>query len=94
MAAASFSGLDKDKDGYLSRQEADAQGGLTQRWQSMDRNGDDRIDRAEFSAFEAAGPAEAPKTEPTKPKPTEGGAMPKPAEGGAMPKQGGGAGAY
>jgi hypothetical protein len=47
-----FSKLDLDGDGYLSATEIESQSGLSIN-QESDTNSDGRIDRAEFSAFEA-----------------------------------------
>jgi sporulation protein YlmC with PRC-barrel domain len=47
-----FAELDEDGNQHLNRQEAAAAPGLIQNWQQADRDGDGRIDRAEFSAFE------------------------------------------
>jgi len=49
---ASFSKLDSNDNGYLSRQEAKQSSDLSDHWSSADSNSDDKIDRAEFSAFE------------------------------------------
>jgi len=54
---ASFSDLDQNGDGQISKQEAqNAPGGgdqLTKNWQSYDANQNDQLDRGEFAAFEA-----------------------------------------
>jgi hypothetical protein len=63
-----FGRLDGDRDGFLSRQESQGSMQLAERWQVADTNGDDRIDRAEFSAFEmATGEAQPAQGEPAKP---------------------------
>lgn len=49
----SFSILDEDGDGYISQQEAQASPDLYQAWPRVDADNDQRIDEAEFSAFEA-----------------------------------------
>lgn len=48
----SFQQMDTDSDGYISSQEAASSPGLASQMQSADRNGDGRLDRSEFSAFE------------------------------------------
>lgn len=45
-----FSDMDRDGDGYITPLEAQSQ--LLEAWGEFDRNGDNRIDRSEFSAFE------------------------------------------
>ncbi len=52
-AAASFAQLDINGDGYISRQEAQMDPQLEANFSQADQNRDDRINRAEFSAFEA-----------------------------------------
>jgi sporulation protein YlmC with PRC-barrel domain len=47
-----FTELDEDGNQHLNREEAQAAQGLIQNWQQADQDGDGRIDRAEFSAFE------------------------------------------
>lgn len=47
-----FSQLDRNRDGAVSRQEAEAKSALTQKWSTYDKNGDGRLDSQEFSAFE------------------------------------------
>jgi hypothetical protein len=58
---STFSDLDKNGDGQISKQEAqDSQVGgdqLTQHWNRYDINQDDQLDRGEFAAFEAAQPS-------------------------------------
>ena len=49
-ADTSFSSLDENMDGYLSKEEASPE--LTRQWNSIDSNQDDQIDRIEFAAFE------------------------------------------
>ena len=55
-AAAPFGALDADRDGYLSMEEAKAQPALATQWDSADINRDNRLDQAEFAAFEIADP--------------------------------------
>ena len=52
-AEDAFMKLDANEDGYISAQEAAADEGLHQRWETTDANQDGQIDAAEFSAFEA-----------------------------------------
>lgn len=52
----SFSDLDVDRDGVLSKAEAGGYEGLLDEWWQADKNKDNNIDRAEFSAFEAVVP--------------------------------------
>lgn len=72
--ATTFSKLDSDNNGYLSRQEVKESSDLSEHWNSVDSNKDDHIDRAEFSAFETRSikqspmqtqPGEAGASEPT-----------------------------
>lgn len=49
---ASFSELDKDDSGYISRDEAEDSQRLTEAWDQYDTDDDDRLNRSEFSAFE------------------------------------------
>lgn len=49
-----FKRLDDDRDGSLSRQEAQAESSLAAAWSRYDRNGDDRLDGEEFSRFESS----------------------------------------
>jgi Ca2+-binding EF-hand superfamily protein len=52
MEPADFAALDRDRDGAISRAEAAANPYLVDNWRRLDSDGDDRLDRAEFSAFE------------------------------------------
>lgn len=47
-----FSQLDADSDGYVTQSEIRDHEELTNRWEQLDANADQRLDRAEFSAFE------------------------------------------
>jgi hypothetical protein len=51
-----FSILDADGDGYISETEAQASPVLRQAWPRIDADNNQRIDRGEFSAFEAGTP--------------------------------------
>ena len=53
VAASSFKELDADSNGYLSKDEAAERTAVINQWDRIDKNQDDRIDRAEFAAFEA-----------------------------------------
>lgn len=59
-----FEQLDADRDGYITPQEAQQHPGLQNRWGDLDRNQDDRLDRAEFAAFEPPGAGQARPREP------------------------------
>jgi Ca2+-binding EF-hand superfamily protein len=47
---ALFDRLDKNRDGYLTGTELTSQEALTSSWLGVDRNGDGRISRDEFTA--------------------------------------------
>ena len=47
-----FKQLDKDGNGQISQQEAEANSTLSKSWSTFDENGDGRLDAQEFSAFE------------------------------------------
>lgn len=49
----SFNKLDKDKNGYISQQEAKANKELTSQWDSVDADANGKLEMSEFSAFEA-----------------------------------------
>lgn len=44
--------LDADGNGYISEREAGDNRRVRDDWQTLDRNADGRLDRAEFSMFE------------------------------------------
>lgn len=50
---ASFEELDQNGDGKISRSEAQQSPVLSQEWRQADRNNDQQLDQAEFSAFES-----------------------------------------
>ena len=68
-----FDRLDRNKDGYLSREELGSDEAKTRNWIALDRNRDGRISRSEFSVVSvprstpqpaaAAGGTRAPKQE-------------------------------
>ena len=56
-----FGTLDVNRDGYLSKDEADRNDRISENWQQVDANEDGRIDRSEFAAFEVQeSPASTP----------------------------------
>ena len=58
-AAVRFDRLDKDKDGYLTREELDGQPSINAEFPRLDSNGDGKLDDSEFSAFEQAGDSQS-----------------------------------
>ena len=50
--AKTFQSLDTDANGYLSQQEAGSNPDIMNRWSDLDKNQDQKLDSAEFSAFE------------------------------------------
>jgi Ca2+-binding EF-hand superfamily protein len=50
---ALFDRLDKNRDGYLTGGELTTQEALTANWISVDRDGDGRISRSEFTSVES-----------------------------------------
>lgn len=82
--APSFSQLDTDGDGSISRNEAQAMPQLEQNFQQADRNQDGKVDQSEFAQFEtgadtgmAPGGQQAPADTGAAP-----GTTPLPADGG------------
>lgn len=51
-----FESLDRNKDGYLSREEAGDHDELSHNWDEADLNHDGKLDESEFSAFEDSEP--------------------------------------
>ncbi len=51
-----FQNMDRNKDGYLSREEANENDELAQKWDEADTNHDGKVDESEFSAFEDSEP--------------------------------------
>ena len=47
-----FQSLDADANGYVSQQEAASNADISNRWNDLDKNQDQKLDSAEFSAFE------------------------------------------
>lgn len=52
-----FSKMDTDEDGYISKEEASSDAAMSDNWDSADRDADGRLDESEFSAMEVAGEA-------------------------------------
>lgn len=50
-----FGTLDVNRDGYVSKEEANSNQGIAENWDRVDTNGDNRLDQSEFSAFEPTG---------------------------------------
>ena len=48
-----FKALDKNKDGYISQQEAKANKKLTEQWEAADADANGKLEMSEFSAFES-----------------------------------------
>lgn len=49
---AMFNKLDKNHDGYISKDESKADQDLSMNWSSADKNKDGKVEESEFSAFE------------------------------------------
>ena len=56
-----FEQIDVDGDGYISVEEAKVRADLSENLQATDKNGDGKLNSAEFSAFEAKGRFTAPE---------------------------------
>jgi len=59
-----FTKLDSDKDGMVSKKEASKNKDLTGKWDTLDSNKDGKLDQGEFAAFESdasSGSGSAPK---------------------------------
>jgi len=50
-AVPAFDLIDRNRDGYVDRKEAQALPGLPESFDSIDRNGDGRLDRLEFARW-------------------------------------------
>jgi Ca2+-binding EF-hand superfamily protein len=48
-----FGKLDTNRDGAVSREEAQAKSGLTEKWSSLDRNGDGQLNAGEFAKVDS-----------------------------------------
>jgi Ca2+-binding EF-hand superfamily protein len=59
-AASLFERLDRNKDGYLSREELASRDALTRNWIAIDRDRDGRISRSEFGLVGIAESKPAP----------------------------------
>ena len=70
-APSAFDALDRNKDGYLSRDEA-KDAAWSNRFSELDKDNDDRLSRSEFEAMTSSGAAgatvNAPDRTPSKPK--------------------------
>jgi Ca2+-binding EF-hand superfamily protein len=53
-----FSEVDKDKDGYISRDEAKDLPSLTKNFSLLDKSGDDRISKEEYAVVDTHTPPE------------------------------------
>lgn len=59
-----FTKLDSDKDGMVSKKEASKNKDLTSKWDTLDSNKDGKLDQGEFAAFEtgaSSGSGSTPK---------------------------------
>ena len=59
-----FTKLDSDKDGMVSKKEASKNKDLTGKWDTLDTNKDGKLDQGEFAAFEtgaSSGSGSTPK---------------------------------
>ena len=74
--ASLFDRLDKNKDGYLSKEELAAPEARNGNWIAIDRNRDGRISREEFNT-RLAQPASQPASQPSSSAATGGSAAPK-----------------
>lgn len=59
VAIGNFSDLDTNHDGYISKEEANAQ--VKDRWETADTNADGKLDQSEFSALESTEPGDTVK---------------------------------
>lgn len=57
-----FTKLDADKDGMVSKKEASRNKDLASKWDTLDSNKDGKLDQGEFAAFESgSSPGSTPK---------------------------------
>jgi len=63
----SFNKLDKDKDGYISQQEAKGDKKLLEQWDVVDADANGQLEMSEFSAFETGKAAAFTPPEPDDP---------------------------
>jgi hypothetical protein len=54
-----FEKLDKDKDGFLGHSEAAADRDAASRFDELDTNGDEKVSRAEYDAWQTSGSSSA-----------------------------------
>ena len=59
---ASFDDLDTDHNGVISKEEAQNHLRIVDSWKEIDKNGDNKLERSEFSAFEEMRPQGSPST--------------------------------
>jgi hypothetical protein len=71
LAGASFGELDIEGDGYLSKLEAKEDTCLTEEWDQIDTDHDERTDRVELAAFETGATMESPDKGSTAGKTTQ-----------------------
>jgi len=63
-SASAFEMIDKDGDGAISMQEAEASKGLSKSWKTLDKDENGNLDVSEFSAFEEIAAEPAPAAAP------------------------------
>jgi len=68
--ASLFERLDRNKDGYLSREELASRDALTRNWIAIDRDRDGRISRSEFGLVAGSKPTPSAAAGATKPEAT------------------------
>jgi len=62
-----FDEIDNDKDGYISKSEAETNKNIQSNWDKVDRDMDGKVDVSEFSAFESQGMFQPPDLEEPEP---------------------------
>lgn len=70
--AADFHTLDNDNDGYVTKDDISSNSAITDEWDTLDVNDDDRLDQAEFARFETMTGTESSDGVPKNPPGTEG----------------------